>query len=148
MAEPGELVPEASPRARFRVEVALFVALAVFLVSGGVLYGILSGEAAGTVLLILTGAFAGIVAGYLAFQDRLARTAAGREGAGREVSEEGAEGEEEAYLPHTSIWPFEMGAGMAATLAGVVLGWAVLVPGVVLLVHSVLGWIGQSRRRA
>jgi hypothetical protein len=148
MAPPGELVPKAGPRARFRVEVALFLALAVFLVSGGLLYGLLSSEAAGTVLLVLTGGFAGIVAGYLAFQDRLARTAAGHERAEQEAADEGAEGEEEAYLPHSSIWPFEMGAGMATTLAGVVLGWAVLIPGVLLLVHSVLGWIGQSRRRA
>jgi hypothetical protein len=148
MAQPGELAPGAPSRARFQVEVAVFVALAVFLVSGGILYGLLSDEAAGTVLLTLTGGFAGIVAGYLAFQDRLDRTAAGRERAGPEGAEEGAEGEEEAYLPHASIWPFEMGVGLATTLAGVVLGWAVLVPGLVLLVHSVLGWIGQSRRRA
>jgi uncharacterized membrane protein YfcA len=147
MAQPGELSPDVAPRARFHVEVAVFVALAVFLVSGGVLYGLLSDEAAGTVLLILTGGFAGIVAGYLAFQDRLARTAAGARRVEREIAEEGA-GEEEAYLPHASIWPFEMGAGLAATLSGVVLGWAILVPGLVLLVHSILGWIGQSRRRA
>jgi uncharacterized membrane protein YfcA len=146
MAQPGELAPDAAPPARFHVEVALFVALAVFLISGGVLYGLLSDEAAGTVLLILTGGFAGIVAGYLAFQDRLARTAAGPRRASPEIVEEGVEGEEEGY--HASIWPFEMGVGLSATLAGVVLGWAVLVPGLVLLVHSVLGWIGQSRRRA
>ena len=148
MAVPGQPLPDVTSRARFHVQVALFLALAVFLVLGGILYGILSDEPAGTVLLILTGGFAGIVAGYLAFQDRLARTAAGRQRAAPEVEAEGAEGEEEPYLPHASIWPFEMGAGLAMALAGVVLGWAVLVPGVLLLLHSVMGWIGQSRRRA
>jgi hypothetical protein len=29
-----------------------------------------------------------------------------------------------------------------------VLGWAFLVPGLVLLTHSVIGWIAQSRRRS
>jgi uncharacterized membrane protein YfcA len=147
MATPGEPLPTVPDRDRFHVQVALFVALAVFLVSGGVLYGLLSDEAAGTVLLILTGGFAAIVAGYLAFQDRLARTAAGTGRAEHEAEADGAEGEEEPFLPHTSIWPFEMGAGLATALAGVVLGWALLIPGVLLLGHSVMGWIGQSRRR-
>jgi uncharacterized membrane protein YfcA len=148
MALPGDPLPAVSPRARFRVELGVFLALSVFFVLGGIVYGLLSDEPAGTVLLILAGGFAGIVAGYLAFQERLARTAAGHRRAEQESGEEGAPGEEEAYLPHASIWPFEMGAGLAATLSGVVLGWAVLVPGLVLLVHSILGWIGQSRRRA
>jgi len=40
-----------------------------------------------------------------------------------------------------------MGVGMATSLAGVVLGWAILVPGLLILAHSIVGWIGQSRRR-
>ncbi len=123
------------------MEVALFGALALFLAPGGVVYGVWSGEAAGTVLLILTGGFAAIVASYLAFQDRLDRTAAASVPGGED-------GAEEPFLPHASIWPFEMGVGLATTLTGVVLGWAILIPGALLLLHSVAGWIGQSRRRS
>ena len=73
MPEPGELAT--APR-RFHAEVVLYSALSVFLVMGGVVYGVWSREAAGTVLLVLVGVFSGIVAGYLGFQDRLERTTA------------------------------------------------------------------------
>jgi hypothetical protein len=138
--QPGELA--STPRRRFRSEVVLYTALALFLLLGGVIYGVWSGEAAGTVLLTLLGVFAGIVAGYLAFQDRLERTAA------LAATEEAEAEEHDQYLPHASIWPFEMGVGMATSFAGVVLGWAILVPGVLILAHSIVGWIGQSRRRS
>jgi hypothetical protein len=137
---PGELA--STPRRRFHAEVVLYTALALFLLLGGLIYGVWSGEAAGTVLLVLVGVFAGIVAGYLAFQDRLERTTA------LASTEEAEVEEEDQYLPHASIWPFEMGVGMATSFAGVVLGWAILVPGALILAHSIVGWIGQSRRRS
>jgi uncharacterized membrane protein YfcA len=140
MARPGE--PASTPQRRFRTEVLLYVALAAFLVIAGVIYGALSEEAAGTVLLILVGGFAGIVAGYLAFQDRLERTAA------RAATADAPAPEDDQFLPHASIWPFEMGVGMATSFTGMVLGWAFLVPGLVLLTHSIIGWIAQSRRRS
>jgi uncharacterized membrane protein YfcA len=131
-----------TPRRRFRTEVAIYVALAVFLVLGGIIYGVWSGEQAGTVLLILTGVFAGIVAGYLALQDRLERRTA------RAGTTESGPVEEDQFLPHASVWPFEMGAGTALALSGVVLGWAIFVPGVILVVHSLVGWTVQSRQRS
>ena len=140
MAQPGELA--STPKRRFHTEVVLYTGLSGFLIVGGVIYGVLSDEAAGTVLLILVGVFAGIVAGYLAFQDRLERTTA------RAATEGEPAPDDDQFLPHASIWPFEMGAGMATTLTGMVLGWAILVPGLVLLAHSIIGWIGQSRRRS
>jgi len=139
MAEPGELMD--TPRRRFASEVVIYAALAVFLVSGGVIYGLWSGEEAGTVLLVLTGVFAAIVAGYLGLQDRLERRTA------REGTVESGPVDEEQFLPHASIWPFEMGAGMAMALSGVVLGWAIFVPGVILVVHALVGWTTQSRER-
>jgi hypothetical protein len=139
MARPGELA--ATPRRRFRAEVVLYTAMSVFFIAGGIIYGVWSREAAGTVLLILGGVFAGIVAGYLAFQDRLERTTA------RAGTQDEPEPEDDQYLPHSSIWPFEMGVGMALSFAGIPLGWAILVPGILILAHSIVGWIGQSRRR-
>jgi cytochrome c oxidase subunit IV len=140
MGDPDELV--ATPRRRFRTEVLIYTPLAVFLVSGGVIYGVWSGEQAGTALLILTGVFAGIVAGYLALQDRLERRTA------RAPATESGPVEEDQFLPHASLWPFEMGAGMALALSGVVLGWAIFVPGVILVVHALVGWTVQSRHRS
>ena len=140
MAEPGERTTISV--SRFQAEVVLYSALSVFLVMGGVVYGVWSREAAGTVLLVLVGVFSGIVAGYLAFQDRLERTTV------RGSPEEAEEEEHDQYLPHSSIWPFEMGVGMATSFTGMVLGWAILVPGLLILAHSVVGWIGQSRRRS
>ena len=139
MASTGELASDA--RRRFHAEVVLYTALSVFLIAGGIIYGVWSREAAGTVLLVLVGCFAGIVAGYLAFQDRLERTTA------RATTADEPEPDDDQFLPHASIWPFEMGVGMATSLAGVVLGWAILVPGLLILAHSIVGWIGQSRRR-
>lgn len=143
MARSGDLA--SPPQRRFHTEVVLYSALSAFLVIGGLIYGAFSQEAAGTVLLILVGGFAGIVAGYLAFQDRLERTAARAAAAGTAAPEPDTD---DQFLPHASIWPFEMGVGLATTLTGLVLGWAILVPGLVLLSHSIIGWIAQSRRRS
>ena len=54
---------------------------------------------------------------------------------------------EEPYLPHASIWPLEVGGGMALTFCGLAMGRWILVFGLVLLVHGLAGWILQSRRR-
>ena len=140
MAEPGELMD--TPQKRFSTEVLIYGALAVFLIGGGVIYGVWSGEQAGTVLLILTGVFAAIIAGYLGLQDRLERTTA------RARTAESGPVEEDQFLPHASVWPFEMGAGTTLALSGVVLGWAIFVPGVILIVHSLIGWTVQSRQRS
>ena len=140
MADPGEVTK--TPRQRFATEVAIYTALAAFLIGGGVIYGVWSREEAGTALLVLTGVFAGIVAGYLGLQDRLERRTA------RAGTTESGPVEQEQFLPHASVWPFEMGAGMALALSGVVLGWAVFVPGVILVVHALVGWTIQSRQRS
>jgi hypothetical protein len=140
MSKPGDFM--STPRRRFRTEVGIYGALALFLVLGGVIYGVWSGEQAGTVLLILTGAFAAIVAGYLGLQDRLERRTA------RAGTTESGPVKDEQFLPHASVWPFEMGAGTALALSGVVLGWAIFVPGVILVLHSLIGWTTQSRQRS
>ena len=140
MADPDEVTK--TPRQRVATEVAIYTALAAFLIGGGVIYGVWSREEAGTALLVLTGVFAGIVAGYLGLQDRLERRTA------RAGTTESGPVEQEQFLPHASVWPFEMGAGMALALSGVVLGWAVFVPGVILVVHALVGWTIQSRQRS
>ena len=52
------------------------------------------------------------------------------------------------YLPHASVWPFWIGLATFFITNGLVLGTWFLVPGVVLLVVGIVGWIRQSRLRA
>lgn len=51
------------------------------------------------------------------------------------------------YLPDTSIWPIGIAVGTSLTLAGVALGFWVMIPGIALLLHSVIGFAHQSRDR-
>jgi hypothetical protein len=55
--------------------------------------------------------------------------------------------DEVLYLPETSIWPIGIGVGATLTLAGVALGYWVMIPGVALFAHSVIGFARQSRDR-
>ena len=146
MSSTDSPVSGGQPAGPLWAEVRVYGALTVFAVVAGLVYGVWSGEAAGTVLLLLTGVLAAITGGYLAFQERLRRTQARAAPAG-----EGAEGEnvveEEPFLPHASIWPVEVGVGMTLTLSGFALGWAVLVPGLLVTIHGLWGWGRQSRYR-
>jgi Cytochrome c oxidase subunit IV len=129
--------PGTTPSMRF--EVALFGALTVFLVLAGIVYYVWSDEWAGTVLLVLGGGLSGITGGYFAFQVRLERADLADAGAHR------PEPKEEPEAVHASIWPFEMGGGLTITCLGLVLGRFVILLGLVLTMHSVIGWIRQSR---
>lgn len=51
------------------------------------------------------------------------------------------------YLPESSIWPFVIGVGLSLVLAGIPLGFWVLIPGVALLVQGLIGFMHQSRDR-
>jgi Cytochrome c oxidase subunit IV len=117
--------------------------LVAALVGASVAYGVWSDvEWSGTVLFMLTAGFVAIAGGYLALQARLHRTlgAPARENAG-------VSGDDDLYLPHSSIWPFELGSGTTLTLLGFVLGRVVLLLGLAVTVHALVGWTAQSRRR-
>lgn len=55
--------------------------------------------------------------------------------------------DEVLYLPETSIWPIGVGVGATLALAGVALGYWVMIPGVALFAHSLIGFARQSRDR-
>jgi hypothetical protein len=55
--------------------------------------------------------------------------------------------DEVLYLPETSIWPIGIGVGAALALGGVALGYWVMIPGVALFAHSLIGFARQSRDR-
>ncbi|HEV8115865.1 MAG TPA: hypothetical protein VGP53_06480, partial [Acidimicrobiales bacterium] len=56
--------------------------------------------------------------------------------------------DETPYLPHASAWPFLVGVAALVTLNGLALGLWALVPGVIGLTGALIGYAGQSRRRA
>jgi hypothetical protein len=130
-------------------EVRIYGTFFGLLVVGAFGYALWSSwEAAGTVLLFLVAGLFAIVAGYLAFHERLARLEA-REAAESALADDEVPIEEPSvqYLPHSSIWPLELGAGMTLTLCGFAMGSWVLVPGLVVTIHASIGWLMQSRRR-
>jgi hypothetical protein len=47
------------------------------------------------------------------------------------------------HLPHPSIWPMVLGAGLSLILFGVVTSYAFIAIGVVLILGAVGGWIGD-----
>lgn len=51
------------------------------------------------------------------------------------------------YLPHSSIWPFWIGVAAFFLTNGLILGTWFLVPGGVILVAGVIGFVLQSRSR-
>jgi hypothetical protein len=125
----------------------LTAVLAGMLVVGGVGYGVWSDvEWSGTVLFVLTGGFVAIAGGYLALQARLHRTL-GSPSTPETADEPPIDHDADLYLPHASIWPFELGSGTTLTLLGFALGRVVLVLGAAVTTHALVGWIAQTRRR-
>ena len=57
------------------------------------------------------------------------------------------ESDEVLYLPHASVWPLGIGVGAVMVLNGLLIGTPVLVPGIVILVGSVAGFVQQTRDR-
>lgn len=136
-------VPE---RAGMRAQARIFLGIALFLVIAAAVYGLTSAEEAGTTMLLLAGGMALIVGGYFSVQARSSTDSAepDRSGGGGEA-DPATQGE--AYLPHSSVWPFAMGMGMVVTANGLALGGWALVPGVLLTAASTWGYARQSRRR-
>ena len=112
----------------------MFAGISVFMGVIGVVYWFASYEPAGTTMLALAAALAGLCGLYL-------RVESGRD--------ESAQGDgEEQYLPHSSVWPFGIGLGALLAANGAIVGFGFAIPGVVLLMFAVVGFVAQSRRRA
>jgi hypothetical protein len=133
--EPGRGLP---------TETKLFAALGAFYLLLAIVYAATAYEWAGVALLASGALFSFIAAVYFAWELRHVQ---------HDVEElEEAEAtapptHEGLYLPHQSIWPIGVGLGAALTLAGIAIGWWVLLPGAALLVHSLIGFATQSRDR-
>ncbi|MGH9245667.1 MAG: aa3-type cytochrome oxidase subunit IV [Acidimicrobiales bacterium] len=130
-----------------RVQIWVFAFITVHQIVLATVYWFASEEAAGTAMLALSGGLAAIAAGWLWVQDRslVGRSTAALRGADAEAEAE-AEAEEH-YLPHDSVWPFGIGTGAFLALVGLAVNTWILVPGLLLLAISIVGFVGQTRRR-
>jgi hypothetical protein len=134
------------PRRGVPTESKLFGALGAFYLLLAVVYAATAYEWAGVALLGFGALFSFIAAAYFAWELRHVQHDV------EELEEEGAGTappvHEGLYLPHQSIWPIGVGIGAGITLAGIAIGWWVLLPGAALLVHSLIGFATQSRDRS
>jgi hypothetical protein len=62
------------------------------------------------------------------------------------AGESHADAAEEIHMPPNSPWPLVAALGLGAALAGVVVGFFLLIPGVVLLVVGVALWVRDARK--
>ena len=118
-----------------RAESAILGGVAAFLVVAATVYWFWSYEDAGTVLLALGAAFAGMVAVYLRRESR------------RLPAPGGPEEEDLGWFPTASIWPLGTGGGAVLVGLGLVFGiWLTLI-GAALLAASVLGYALADRNQ-
>jgi hypothetical protein len=142
--DPGAAV---EPRRGLPTETKLFGALGLFYLLLAIVYAATAYEWAGVALLAFGAVFSFVAAAYFAWELRHVQHDV------EELEEEAAEAigpptHEGLYLPHQSVWPIGVGIGSALTLAGIAIGWWVLLPGAALLVHSLIGFATQSRDRS
>ncbi len=129
----AERTPVADPAVPWRT----FLGISVFVALLAVVYWFASYEYAGTVMLALASGLSLLSAGYLWWQER----------SGRVASAATAEPAPAQYLPHASPWPFGIGVGAFLLFNGLVLGFAYIVPGLLVVAVSIAGLIAQTRRR-
>lgn len=124
-----------------KVEARIFLAVATVIGLATVVYWFWSYEDAGSVMLLLATIAALMIGGYLTLQARRFPDPA-------EPSVEGAPADISGmYLPHASIWPFGIGVGAMLLANGLALGRWATVPGLLIVVAALAGFVRQSRHR-
>jgi Cytochrome c oxidase subunit IV len=125
-----------------KVEGLLFFSGFIFFSIAAVVYGLLSGEPAGTAALAFTAGLAFLVGFYLLFTaSRIDSRPEDRQDA--EIAE-GA-GEMGFYSPH-SWWPLAVGFSAAVAFAGIVFGWWLFIIGAGLGGLAVIGLVFEYYR--
>jgi Cytochrome c oxidase subunit IV len=123
----------------FDIQARLFAFVGLFVGAVSLLYGFLTYEWAGTVMLSLTSILAFVIGGYLGWKKP-------PKGTGVEEAEHGQDAEE-PWFPAASGWPFALGAAVVLVANGLLLGLWLLLPASAFLAYAVAGFIQQSRVR-
>jgi hypothetical protein len=119
----------------------VFLAVGAFVLVVGAIYWGTAYEESGTVMLIVAGLLSLWISAYLWLRARTPSTEPG-ETVAVERSAEVVH-----YLPHASVWPFAIGLGAATLANGLVLGVWLIVPGALVMVLGIAGFVRQTRRR-
>jgi uncharacterized membrane protein YfcA len=119
----------------------VFLAVGAFVLVLGAIYWATADEESGTVMLIVAALLALWIAAYLWLRVRRASAEPGEAVTGERP------GEMVHYLPHASVWPFAIGVGAATLANGLVLGMWLIVPGALVMVLGIAGFVRQTRRR-
>lgn len=133
-ADPGDAGDTSAVGARiFQILAGWFVALAIF-------YGLVSDdEYAGVVLLLLSGGLSLLTGAFLGY--------ARRHGLRQELDPADYERPGELYLPTSSVHPVVMGGGIVMMAAGLAFGIWVLLPGLLVFLFGLYGWVKEGRAR-
>ena len=132
MSEPEHRSPDDR---QVTIQSRIFLAIGAAVAVMTVIYVLASYEEAGSVMLALAACLSLVCGTYLWFHAR-------REPGDDPVREDGM------YLPHASIWPFWIGVAAFLVTNGLVLGIWFLVPGALLMLGGVVGFVRQSRARS
>jgi len=125
-----------------KVEGWLFASGVVFYGAVAIIYGVITGEPAGTTALAFTGGLALLVGFYTLFTGR-------RIGARPEDRKDGEIDEsagELGFFSPTSWWPLAVASAAAVVTLGLVFGWWLVGLGVIFLLLSVVGMVFEYYR--
>lgn len=138
-AEIEEPTTEIEPdRREVLVESRVFLGIGTVVAVMAVIYLTTAYESAGSVMLILAAALSFVCGGYLLFHLRRS-----------DAPQPELEDRDHApYLPHASIWPFWIGVAAFLITNGLILGTWFIVPGALLLLIGMVGFVSQSRARS
>lgn len=120
------------------VQTRVFLGIGAIVTVMAAIYLTTAYEEAGSVMLVLAAGLSFVCGGYLLVYLRGSSQPAG----------DPKDGSNAPYLPHASIWPFWIGAAAFLVTNGLILGTWFLVPGGLLMIAAVAGFIAQSRARS
>ena len=123
----------------FDIQARIFAILGVFFTFIALVYGFLTYEWAGTVMLSLASGLAFTIGAYLGWKKPPPHATV-------DEAQQPA-GDEEPWFPAASGWPFALGGALVLVANGLLLGLWLLLPAAALLAYALAGFIQQSRVR-
>jgi len=126
-----------------KAERFIFLVVAIFFAAVSPVYWFVTGEIIGTVALLLTLAFCGMLAVFFTIQSNKIDPRPEDRKDGEIIEGAGEVG----FFPSSSIWPFWAAMTVTVMALGPVFGWWITLLGVGLGIWAVTGWCYQYYRR-